>query len=477
MLPSDTEKGSLSRSAWGNHMNGVIYNDEIITYQRFFSEVKAASEILSRVDCEGIIVTEDDWYDYFLCALAGVMADKRVVLLHPQTTPQSASKIADSSFVHVSRHGQDNGKWGSFIKLDIENRSRIDPNATNEFWNNSKGMLVFKTSGTTSDYEKYVEVPFSWMLLKSRYLSKLIGIERDDVGTVFSCPCFIQVFWTFLIHAYADSNIVFCKFGSAVAEAAERYAVTVLVTTASVVKGMVCSRKWELGNLKKLVTGGDYMDSHTLYRLAEIYPDVFYTCVYGCTETSAANVCSEPIRLRDFGESRFGIGIPSLESSIEIVCGDVESVGEICIKTPYSSGAYYPDGAVYLDENGYFHTGDLGYIRENGIVVYTGRKKSVINYNGQKIMATEVENAITELDGVVEAVVIGEPHAIYGEIAVCYLVVSAELSDDDLRRFLRNRLEGYKIPVKFVRLSNLPKTVSGKIIRRTDVYKELEENI
>lgn len=452
-------------------MSGIIYCDREISYHNFIADIQNVAHKISNIESDGVIVTEDDWYSYFIYAFAGLLLGKKVCLLHPQTKPQSLTKLINNNYLQI---GKDSGKEVfDFSFSSTEEDREGSQNDHVEFFSLLKGSLVFKTSGTTSDLEKYTEIPFEWLYRKSASLAKLLKITCDDLGIIFSCPCFIQVFWTLLVHIITNSSVIFTEFNTELKAVLNKYQVSTVVAPAAIVRGILLPGKYNFSALKNLICGGDYMDFRTLEILKEAYPDTLYTCVYGCSEISAANVCTYPIELRNMNKSQFGIGFPQKDNDVFIAKNAHDNIGELWIRTPYTTGYYLIDNKSFLDENGFFHTGDLVYEKEDGMLVYVGRSKDIIIYNGQKIVGTEVERVLNELPDVRESVVMGVPHHIYGEIVVCFLVLNNHIEKGYIRTFLESRLESYKVPKEIYFLEELPKTHSGKIIRNNKLYKEL----
>ena len=117
----------------------------------------------------------------------------------------------------------------------------------------------------------------------------------------------------------------------------------------------------------------------------------------------------------------------------------------------------------------WFDTGDIGEI-QNGYLFIRGRSKNVINFNGMKIFPEEVENAVTDFEGIREVRVSPRPHRLYGQLPVAEYTTADNadrIDTAELRRFLRTRLDLYKIPKEFIHTDHISKTPSGKIKRWT----------
>jgi long-chain acyl-CoA synthetase len=192
---------------------------------------------------------------------------------------------------------------------------------------------------------------------------------------------------------------------------------------------------------------------------------------YGLTETSPA-ACMNPMNLQEFN-GKIGLPISSTEASIQdddwndIPIGEQ---GEICIRGPQVMQGYWQrpkETSNVLSNDGWLHTGDIGFIDENGFVQIVDRKKDMILVSGFNVFPNEVEDVIASHPGVVEVGVIGKPDEHSGEVVMAVVVKKDDsLTEEALRTFCREGLTSYKVPKSIVFTDELPKTNVGKILRR-----------
>lgn len=144
--------------------------------------------------------------------------------------------------------------------------------------------------------------------------------------------------------------------------------------------------------------------------------------------------------------------------------------GEIVTKGPSAMKGYFkaPEATAETIKNGWLHTGDIGYLDDDGWLYVVDRKKDMIIKGGENIFPAEVENVLYKHSEIDEAAVIGVPHEVYGEDIVAFVVLSegSALSDEDIIAFTIQSLSKFKAPSQIHFLDALPKSGVGKILRR-----------
>jgi acyl-CoA synthetase (AMP-forming)/AMP-acid ligase II len=192
---------------------------------------------------------------------------------------------------------------------------------------------------------------------------------------------------------------------------------------------------------------------------------------WGMSETCAIGT-NNPVTNTHFGGS-IGLPLPSIEIAIKDDDGrslaQGES-GEICIKGPNVMTGYFrqeEETRRAFTSDGFMRTGDIGVMDEHGYTKIVDRKKDMIIVSGFNVFPNELENVISLCPGVVECAAVGVPDDKQGEAIKIFLVKSdPTLTEDDVAKYCRQNLTGYKHPKYIEFRDELPKTNVGKILRR-----------
>jgi long-chain acyl-CoA synthetase len=201
---------------------------------------------------------------------------------------------------------------------------------------------------------------------------------------------------------------------------------------------------------------------------------------YGLTETSPA-ACINPMNIREYNGY---IGLPISSTEIKILDDsgkelELGLVGEICIRGPQVMKGYWnrPDEtAKVMTPDGFFRSGDLGYMNEDGYVKIVDRKKDMILVSGFNVYPNEIEDVMVSHPKVLEAAAIGVPDEKSGEAVKVFIVKKdPTLTEEEVKNFAKQGLTGYKLP-KFIEFrSELPKSNVGKILRKDLRDQELKK--
>lgn len=230
--------------------------------------------------------------------------------------------------------------------------------------------------------------------------------------------------------------------------------------------------KFDLSAWRVGAFGGSPMPAATIEELAEHCPQLTLVNIYGSTETSS------PAVMMPLGEGRDRldvVGRPLPYVHLIVVDDDGRQVppgeqGEIWIGGPMTIPHYWnnPEATVNGFTAGFWRSGDIGTMDEQGYIRVLDRKKDMINRGGFKIYSAEVENQLMAHDAVVEAAVVGKPCEVLGERVIAFVVAREAVTNEELRAFCADNLSDYKVPDQVhVVEGPLPRNPNGKVLKTT----------
>ena len=231
-------------------------------------------------------------------------------------------------------------------------------------------------------------------------------------------------------------------------------------------------RSLELRN----ISWGAAPSTDTILRaMAETFPDALNCAVFGQTEMSPITCALDgDDAIRKLGS--VGKVIPTVQARVIDGLGDEVApgeVGEIVYRGPTMMSGYWnkPAETAEAFEGGWFHSGDLVRMDDEGFVYVVDRKKDMLISGGENIYCAEVENIIAGHPKVREVAVIGRKDDKWGEVPVAVVALAdaegPDLALDELNGWLRDKLAGFKLPKHLVIVDELPRNASGKVVKGT----------
>jgi fatty-acyl-CoA synthase len=193
---------------------------------------------------------------------------------------------------------------------------------------------------------------------------------------------------------------------------------------------------------------------------------------YGMTETAPGITA---LRTEDSLRKLGSCGKPLLHTDVKVMDNTGRELspgetGEVLVKGPNVMKEYWrrPDATAETIVDGWLHTGDMGYFDEEGYLFLMDRKKDMYISGGENVYPAEVEDAIMRFDKVAEVGVIGISDEKWGEVGLAIVVPhkDMEVKEEEIIEFCRSKLAKYKIPKKVVFAESLPRTLTGKILKK-----------
>lgn len=224
--------------------------------------------------------------------------------------------------------------------------------------------------------------------------------------------------------------------------------------------------------LRYIEIGSSFMSIEDKELLCELLPNTRICMHYGLTEASRSAFMefhSEHDQLNTAGKAS-----PNVEVKIFDAKGKKQPIGaegEVCVKGEHVTCSYWdetPERFARDFFNGYFRTGDSGYLDADGYIHLKSRIKEMINVGGKKVSPMEVEEVLNAIPGIADCacVAMPDPEGVLGEVVKAFIVCNDDaLTNAAIIEALRPKLEVYKLPVAIERIDVIPKTASGKVQR------------
>jgi acyl-CoA synthetase (AMP-forming)/AMP-acid ligase II len=328
------------------------------------------------------------------------------------------------------------------------------------------------TSGTTAR-PKGVQLTHRNLWLNATVFGLHTTISDRDV-LLHTLPMFHVNGWgmPYGITGVGGRHIVLRQVdGTEILRRVERHGVTLMCGAPAVINSVLdAATKWD-GDIPgrdrvRVVVAGAPPPSRTIERVMDELGWEFIQ-IYGLTETSPLVTVNrsraewDDLPTAERARKLMRAGVPALGVRVST---DID--GEVLTASNHNLDGYWeqPEETARVQAGGQFHTGDGGYVDDDGYLVITDRKKDVIISGGENVSSIEVEDALTGHPAVREAAVIGIPDQKWGELVTGIVVTDGSaVTQEDLIAHCRTRLAGYKCPKRIDFVTELPRTATGKL--------------
>jgi long-chain acyl-CoA synthetase len=336
--------------------------------------------------------------------------------------------------------------------------------------------VVIYTSGTTGRPKGAQLTHFNMLMNALCNADKLLDMKGNDVG-IAVLPLFHIFGQTCVMNAciYKGNTVALVpRFEpEAALKAIQSAGVTIFSGVPTMYQYLLRYPKFEeydISSLRIGVSGGASMPVEVL-KAVEGRFGITILEGYGLSETSPTATFNRSETERKIGS----IGVPIWGTEAKVVDADDREVergerGELVLRGHHIMKGYHkkPEATAEAMKNGWFHTGDLATMDEDGYIFIVDRVKDMVVRGGYNVYPREVEEAIYEHQGVAEVAVIGVPHEELGEevAAVVVMKEGESATEEEIIAFARERVARFKYPRSVTFMDDLPKTATGKILKR-----------
>jgi len=397
------------------------------------------------------------------------------VLLYDRCNSVAAAELSSGASVEafVSLDEEENGR--AFVDMPYAGILAASPPLPGIQRDMEDPWLILYTGGTTG-FPKGAVLSQRMITWNAVNATVSWGLTEEDVAPVFF-PFFhtggFNVLTTPLIHlggALVLSGSFNAGLAVGVIERERCTVVSMVPTMFQMIIDEPAFKRADFSSVRLCISGGAPCPGH-IYEAFQAKGVVFKQG-YGLTEAGPnCFALPGPEALRKVGS----VGRPVFHSEIRLVGADgmeigPGQVGEVAIRGNHLCSGYWqnPGATAAAFRDGWFYTGDLARRDEEDFYYIVGRKKEMIISGGENIYPVEIEAVLTSHPKIAEAAVVGIPHEKWGEVprAVIVPLPGESLSGEEIISFCRERLASYKVPKIIEFLADLPKSGTGKVLKR-----------
>jgi len=341
--------------------------------------------------------------------------------------------------------------------------------------------VVLYTSGTTAE-PKAATLRHRHLLAYVLNTQEFMSADAEDASLVAVPPYHVAGLMNVLTNFYSGRRVVYLAAFSAqdwletVRKQRVTHALVVPTMLARIVSDIPDGAEADAPTLRALAYGGARTPRTVIERALQVFPNTGFVNAYGLTETSSSIAVLGPDDHRTAlaaddaaGQERLssvGRALPGIEIEIRTEDDEPVPVGEtglVFVRGGQIAGEYA--GRSVLDADGWFATRDRGRLDAEGYLFIEGRADDTIIRGGENIAPAEIEDVLLAHPGVLEAAVLGLPDPEWGQRLVAVIVGSGDPAE--IRQWVKGRLRSAKTPDLIVFRDTLPRTDTGKLLRRT----------
>jgi len=413
--------------------NFCIWRDYFYSYNWLLAEINSMQSLIDqKLKDKFVVGIVSDYMPKTVALFLSCAKNKKIVVPISSTNESEIkSKVETAGVEAVLTFDEDEN---IIIKQSGLNSSNP---LLEEFISNHRSGLILFSSGSTGEPKAMVHDLDSLMEMyrnkKVKDLKILIFLMFDHIGGLNTLLNSLSMGTTIVIPEYKDPEHI--------AALIEKHGVKLLPTSPTFLNLLLISgshKKYDLSSLRIITYGTEPMPESLLKRLKSTFPKVKFLQTFGTSETGITTTFSKS------SESLY-MKIEDPNTQWKVVGtelwlkGKVQILGYLNYNNPFT-------------EDGWFPTGDLVEVTEDGYIKIIGRKSEIINVGGQKVLPLEVESVLLEMEEIKDTIVYGESNPLMGEIVVAKVVLKTKLSLNEMikkiKKHCRHKLGPYKVPIK-----------------------------
>lgn len=445
----------------------LCIDDAVYTYDTFMRDVQAEKENLEMCDqAQPLVIYRNSVYDQLTAWIAAIGAGLQPIIGHPDSDdtvrkaleerlkePSVRCDKADFGVLSSGSTGvpkilwRRTASWADFFPVqneifEVTKDTRLFLHGSMSFTGNLNALLAVWYAGGTVVTSAYLR-PRSWLKVMARYA----------ITHIYLLPTKLRLLMEAM--PISKENTAMAVEAESTAEARRRIVPAVAkqrIASAAVKQEIAPTevrrrRTAELSSLRMIFAGSQMLDTKLMHHLQMTWPQARFILYYGASELNYVTYCTAEEWLLE--PNTVGRPFPGVTVT-------VDDDHMIYVTSPYTiEGVACP-----------FSVGDKGWFSSSGRLMFEGRGGAVINRGGYKLSVPLLEKKIQELDGVAEAVVIGQPDALRGEEPVAFIQCEPGYTETMIKKAMTKVLSVQEMPHRIIGVEEIPLTAGSKIDKR-----------
>ena len=416
-----------------NAQIAIIYNGKKYSYNELYIKIKEIENFIKDKIKSGEVVAILADYSFVSIALFfALYENKNIIAPITSTSKKEIDGKVKESFSAKIINLEDE-------KLVITNiKSEASHKIINDLQNAKCAGLILFSSGSTGAPKAMIHnldtLVDSYGDKKQKQINMLVFLMFDHIGGINTMLNILSMNATMIIPQNRNADDI-CKL-------IEEYKIAVLPSSPTFLNLILINRsyeKYDLSSLRMITYGTETMPEGLLGRLKAVFSKVKFLQTFGTSETGIAATSS-----KSSSSTFMKIDDENLEYKI------VDN--ELWLRSKTQILGYLNRSMESFTNDGWFKTGDLVELDNEGFIKIIGRNKEIINVGGQKVLPSEVESVLLGMDEIEDCLVYGEQNAITGQSVSCDVVLKHGIDDSGfkilVRKFCKDKLDSFKIPTR-----------------------------
>jgi len=416
-----------------NAQIAIIYNGKKYSYNELYIKIKEIENFIKDKIKSGEVVAILADYSFVSIALFFALYENKNIIAPIISTSQKEidGKVKESFSTKIINLEDE--------KLVMTNiKSEASHKIINDLQNSKCAGLILFSSGSTGAPKAMIHnldtLVDSYGDKKQKQINMLVFLMFDHIGGINTMLNILSMNATMIIPQNRNADDI-CKL-------IEEYKIAVLPSSPTFLNLILINRsyeKYDLSSLRMITYGTETMPEGLLNRLKAVFSKVKFLQTFGTSETGIAATSS-----KSSSSTFMKIDDENLEYKI------VDN--ELWLRSKTQILGYLNRSMESFTNDGWFKTGDLVELDNEGFIKIIGRNKEIINVGGQKVLPSEVESVLLGMDEIEDCLVYGEQNAITGQSVSCDVVLKSSVEADGLkilvRKFCKDKLDNFKIPTR-----------------------------